>query len=236
MKTFKTHIPKKTYERIQNETTKEYNETKPSISVVIPAYNESKTIGGIVEQSLRYVDEVVVVDDGSTDGTGEIAGELGAIVLRNEPNRGVLASLRRGLRSAHGDIVVTLDADGQHDPSEIPALLEPILNDMADLVLGSRPELPYFSERVLAFLTSLKVNVNDASTGFRVMRRGIAESLEIHGTCACGTLVLEALSLGARISQVPISIRERLDGDRRIQTRHFVQALYVIYELIRYSL
>ena len=207
---------------------------KLTISAIIPAYNEEKTVGEVVSNALLYVDEVVVIDDGSTDDTAIVARITGANVVQNEGNRGVLVSLTRGFRTAKGDILVTLDADGQHNPEEIPTLVEPILEDKADLVLGRRPGLPYFSEKAITRLTKLKVDVNDASTGFRVIRRSIAERMVLHGSCLCGTFILDASSLGARIVEVPITINEREEGERRIRTRHFKQVLYVLYDLFRY--
>jgi len=208
--------------------------SRQTVSAVIPAYNEEETVGEVVARTLRHVDEVIVVDDGSTDDTSMVARNSGAVVVRNEANKGVLESLKMGFRSAGGEILVTLDADGQHDPNEIPGLLEPILDDRADLVLGARAELPHFSERVIARLTGLKVDVSDASTGFRAIRRNIVDGMELHGACTCGTFVLEAYSLGARIAEVPITVGERKGGKRRIKTRHFRQIFYVLYDLLRY--
>ena len=205
-----------------------------TISVVIPAYNENETIGDVVARTLRHVDEAIVVDDGSSDDTAMVARNSGAIVVRNEVNKGVLESLKTGFKSAKGEILVTLDADGQHDPDEIPGLLEPILDDRADLVLGTRAELPHFSERVIARLTELKADVGDASTGFRAIRRNIVDRMVLHGACTCGTFILEAHSLGARIAEVPITVRERKGSKRRIKTRHFKQIFYVLYDLLRY--
>ena len=207
---------------------------KLTISAIIPAYNEENTVGEVVSNALPHVDEVVVIDDGSTDDTAIVARIAGAKVVQNEGNRGVLVSLTRGFRTAKADILVTLDADGQHDPEEIPAMVEPILEDRADLVLGRRPGVPYFSEKVITRLTRLKVDVNDASTGFRAIRRSIADRMVLHGSCLCGTFILDASSLGARILEVPITINEREEGERRIRTRHFKQVLYVLYDLLRY--
>lgn len=202
-----------------------------TVSAVIPAYNEEKTIEAVVEGALRYVDEVIVVDDGSEDDTARIAEEAGARVLKQR-NAGVLRATERGLGEATGDVIVTLDADGQHDPSEIPRLVEPILRGDADLVMGVRPELPYLSERVLTWLTSMRVPIGDASTGFRAVRRGIAGEMRLHGACLCGTFVLEAHRRGARVTGVPVSIKER-EGERRIQTRHFRQSFTVLWDVIR---
>ncbi len=206
---------------------------KQTVSAVIPAYNEEKTVGSVVKKALVYVDEVIVIDDGSTDDTSEEAAAAGARVVTLEQNTGVLGATARGLREARGDIIVTLDADGQHDPQEIPRLVEPILEGRADLVMGKRPSFPHFTERAITVLTGLKVRCGDASTGFRAIRRGVAEEMELHGSCLCGTFVLEAHRLGARMSCVPITVRSR-DGPRRIQTRHFKQLLYVLYDLLRF--
>lgn len=170
---------------------------KPKVSAVIPAYNEEETISEVVERTLRYVDEVIVVDDGSLDKTADKAHEAGAKVVKLGENRGILQATVRGFREAEGEIIVTLDADGQHSPDEIPRLLEPILRGEADLVLGQRPSLPHLSERILAYLTGLRVAVHDVSTGFRTLRRWIAEGMKLKGSCLCGILVLEAHRLGA---------------------------------------
>ncbi len=202
-----------------------------TVSAVIPAYNEEKTIEAVVKGALSHVDEVLVVDDGSTDDTARIAEEAGAKVLRQQ-NAGVLKATELGLREATCDIIVTLDADGQHDPSEIPSLIEPILRGEADLVMGIRPELPYLSERILTSLTSIRVPIGDASTGFRAVRREIAREMSLHGACLCGTFVLEAHRHGARVAGVPISIKER-EGERRIQTRHLRQFFTVLWDVLR---
>ncbi|UCD46130.1 MAG: glycosyltransferase family 2 protein [Candidatus Bathyarchaeota archaeon] len=204
------------------------------MTVIIPAFNEEETIGEVVSKALRHVDDVIVVDDGSADDTSHLAEEAGAEVIRNDVNIGKRRNLLRGYRAAHGDIVVSLDADLQHDPDDIPRLVEPILSDWADLVIGARSQLPYFSERVIAWLTSLRVGVKDASSGYRAIRKSVVYGMEIHGSCTCGTFILEAHSRGARIAEVPIEVAERRTGARRIQTKHFIQALWVLYDLLRY--
>ena len=208
-------------------------ETHQTVSAVIPAYFEEKTIGSVVEQCLPFADEVIVVNDGSTDDTSLNARKAGARVVEQKNNMGVLKTIRRGMREAEGDIIVTLDADGQHDPTEIPKLIQPILDDEADLVMGKRPSFPYYSEKLLTWLTSLRVPCEDASTGFRAIRRDIAKKMRVYGMCTCGTFVLEAARLGARVKSVPISSRER-EGTRRIQTRHFRQFFIVLRDVLRF--
>lgn len=208
-------------------------ETKLSVSAVIPAYFEEKTIASVVERCLPFVDEVLVVNDGSTDDTSINARNAGARVIENTQNMGVLKTIRRGMREAKGDIIVTLDADGQHDPTEIPILVQLILDGKADLVMGARPSFPYWSEWFLTWLTSLRVPVKDAATGFRAIKHEIAAEMKVYGECTCGTFVLEAARLGARVASVPISIRER-EGPRRIQTRHFRQFFIVLRDVMRF--
>jgi len=205
----------------------------PTVSVIIPAFNEGKTVGGVVRGALAHAGEVLVIDDGSTDDTAAVAAEAGATVIRQGRNRGILPAVARGLKEARGDILVTLDADGQHDPADIQRLIQPIVDDEADLVLGRRPSLPHFSERVITALTRLRVKCTDASTGFRAIRKSIAAEMKLHGSCLCGTFILEAHRLGARVAEVPITIRPRTEGHRRIQTRHVKQIIHVLRRLVK---
>lgn len=110
----------------------------PLIVVGIPAYNEEKTIAKVVVQAKRCADQVVVCDDGSTDMTGEIAEGLGAKVIRHSKNLGygvAIQSLFGKARELGADVMVTLDGDGQHDPSDIPVLIEPVLEGRRMLLL-----------------------------------------------------------------------------------------------------
>lgn len=202
-----------------------------TVTVVIPAYFEEKTIGSIVERCLPFADEVLVVNDGSTDDTVKAALAAGARVVDLPENVGMLGATQAGLREASGDIIVTLDADGQHDPAHILEVIKPILEGKVDMVMGVRPNFPYFSERVLTWLTSLRVPVGDASTGFRAVTRDIAGKMELHCRCMCGTFVLEGARHGVRVASIPISVRERGDGDRRVQTEHIAQFFIVLRTL-----
>jgi len=203
-----------------------------SVSVVIPAYFEEKTIADIVKKCLPYADEVLVVNDGSTDDTSVNAEKAGARVIDLPKNRGVLGATQVGLHEAVGDIIVTLDADGQHDPSEILSIIEPITKGKAELVMGTRPSFPYLSEKILTWMTSLKAPVRDASTGFRAVTKEIAQKMNLHGKCMCGTFVLEAVKHGARVASVSISIKEREQGNRRIQSEHFAQFFIILKDLL----
>ena len=151
------------------------------IVVVIPAYNEERTIAKVVLQAKRHVDLVMVIDDGSVDMTGDIARGLGAKVLRNEVNLGKGEALRRVFKETltlKPEVTVALDADGQHDPDEIPKLVKPIVDGEADVVVGSRyvegastdaPTYRKMGLRVIEGLgrSAIKVPIRDTQSGFR---------------------------------------------------------------------
>src|SRR3989344_226010 len=111
------------------------------IIAVVPAYNEAKTIGLVIPDLKRCVQEIVVINDGSSDETEKIARSFGAIVLSHAINRGLGASLQTGFKKAlekNADYILTFDADGQHRSSDIPRLLESLEKEEADVAIGSR--------------------------------------------------------------------------------------------------
>jgi len=205
-----------------------------SVSVVIPALNEERTVGDVVRgvKSLDIEIEVIVVDDGSTDRTAQVAKEAGARVIRHARNMGVYRALKTGFEAATGEVIITMGADGQHDPADLPRVLAPILAGEADLVLGVRRELPHFSERFIRVLVGLALRCSDASTGLVAIRRELLSRMPLRGDCPCGVLVLEAHRLGARVREVPIRVKPRLHGRRRVRTRHIRQVFYVLLELV----
>ena len=153
---------------------------RPQVVAIVPAYNEERFIGSVVLKTQKYVDAVLVVDDGSTDATAEIAEAAGAIVVRHKQNRGKGHALNTGFREARElapQAVVLIDGDGQHLAQEIPGLVAPVLEDKADIVVGSRymtKECGVPRHRVLghwAFtsMTNLLsgVPLSDSQNGFR---------------------------------------------------------------------
>lgn len=199
------------------------------ITALIPAHNEVERIGKVVEEALAFVDEAIVVDDGSCDGTASAAEKAGASVIVQQ-HLGYAASLKRGVQAAGGDIIVTLDADGEHNPRDIPQLLALIQCGEADLVLGRRELVPSVSERFIGKIVALGLPVKDHGTGLRAMKKDVAQILTLKGMCTCGTLVLEAASRGARIREVPIMVRN-VAKKRRRKWIHMLQVVYVLYYL-----
>ncbi len=155
---------------------------KKKIVAVIPAYNEKEHIAKVVKETKKYVDKVIVVDDASTDKTGELAKKAGAIVLRHEINLQKGATLRTGCEVAimfNADSIITLDGDGQHDPHEIPKLIRKL--DKYNLVIGSREfnkNMPLTAKIGNFFLSKLsqvlfKNKIKDSQTGYRAFNTKI---------------------------------------------------------------
>jgi glycosyltransferase involved in cell wall biosynthesis len=156
----------------------------------IAAYNEARYVGSIVIQARQYVDEVIVIDDGSTDNTASVAELAGATVVRHAENRGKGAAIQSILIEAkkrNPDILVLLDADAQHDPNEIPVLIKPISKGF-DLVIGSReaqndktPRYRRIGRKVLLHSARLasKADISDSESGFRALSPKAINELEL---------------------------------------------------------
>ena len=186
------------------------------ITVIIPAYNEARRIGNVLSKIPDFVDEVIVVDDGSTDGTAEVAEGYGVRVIRLEQNCGKGCAMRAGVRSARGDVIVFMDADGQHRPEEIIKLVEPIVNGEADFVIGARkvevqgkrPLQRRLSNIITTRLLRLKLGtyVYDTQSGFRAVRREFMPDIETERYEVETEVLIKAVRKGARIREVPVSM------------------------------
>jgi glycosyltransferase involved in cell wall biosynthesis len=199
-----------------------------SLSVVIPAYNEEKRIARVIHDIKTQGYDVLVVDDGSTDKTSEVAEKMGARVVRNPRNLGYVKTIKRGFREANSDIIVTIDADGEHHSDDIPRLLGPIERGEADFVLGGRATGTIrISEQFLSWISGLKTGITDSGTGLRAIKRDLALRLRLETPCPCGTLVLEAHELGARIREVPINLRT-IGKRRTIAWKHALQFFFLL--------
>jgi len=202
---------------------------------VLPAYNEADTVGRVVEQTREHVDEVVVVDDGSSDATAEIARSHGATVVEHVFNTGVGGAVRTGYQYAirHDyDWVLQIDADGQHDPAQIPRLLDHA--EGQDMVIGSR----YLNESIqdyslvrkagIRFFTRVVrtlggVDITDVTSGFRVYRvAALAEILHRSDKHWAVEQTLEAAKRGQRITEVSVEIPTRETGQSQFTLDTFV--------------
>lgn len=204
------------------------------ITAVIPAYNEESRIRKTLEEVLQYVDEAIVIDDASTDRTADVAKQAGARVFRNETNQGYIFSIKKGFRRATHEIIVTIDADGELPANKIPELVQPIIDDEADMVQGHRDEIVRPSEKLLTRLADLKGSVGDSGTGFRAIRKELASRLQLEGNCICGIFSLEVLSLGGRIVEIPIRLHA-IDKPRRIAWYHLGQFFYLLRFMITHK-
>jgi glycosyltransferase involved in cell wall biosynthesis len=168
------------------------------LSIIVPAYNEARTIDQVLrrvaEQDLGGPYEVIVVDDGSTDGTAELAEGVGLAevrVVRQPANRGKGAAVRTGIAQTRGDIVVIQDADLEYDPADLPRLLDPLRKGVADVVYGTRlrggePQRAhlfwhYAGNRFLSLLTNVLFNttISDMEVGYKAFRGDLIRSLEL---------------------------------------------------------
>ncbi len=189
------------------------------MAAVIPAYNEADKVAAVVEGSLSFVDAVVVVDDCSSDRTREAAEAAGAVVISHERNRGKGAALHTGLRWA-GErgfaAAVTLDADGQHDPAEIPRLVRRFRATSADIVVGTRmrnrADMPL--DRALTNLvTSIVISaiagtrISDSQCGFRLIRLATAGRLRIATSRfeSESEILVKAARRGMKIVEAPVT-------------------------------
>jgi glycosyltransferase involved in cell wall biosynthesis len=203
----------------------EGNKRRLLVIAIIPAHNESDNIGKIVSETRKYVSFVIVVDDGSSDNTAEVAASMNAKVVRHKHNTGKGAALKRGLIEClkyNPDVVITLDGDGQHDPADIPKLLEPIQNEEADIVIGSRygrsylnMEIPRYRRIGLSFIDFMNRNllnskIKDTQSGFRIYTKNVISIMSHYSSTGFGAeteQLTTAEMYGLRILEIPITVR-----------------------------
>lgn len=195
-----------------------------NVFVVIPAYNEAQVLGKVLDDLLSYPYQIVVVDDGSQDNTFEIASQYQIHCLQHKCNLGQGAALQTGisyvLKNPDAEIIVTFDADGQHDSKEITKLITPILVDDFDVVLGSRflekdlvkymPTLKYITLKLAVIFTRLTtyIKVTDTHNGFRAFSRIGAQEISItqNGMSHASQILKQIQNENLRYCEVPVTI------------------------------
>ena len=216
------------------------------IVAVIPAYNEERFIGSVVLQAQKSAETIFVVDDGSSDATAVIAEAAGATVLRHEQNLGKGAALNTGFRYARElrpDIVIVIDADGQHLPDEMGSVAEPILDGTADIVVGSRylaqknlvPQHRIWGHKVFNLMTNLMsgVYLSDSQSGFRAFSPRAIEAITFrsNGFSVESEMQLLASEQNLKMIEVPITV-QYLDRPKRSVLRHGLIVLNGVLHLI----
>jgi glycosyltransferase involved in cell wall biosynthesis len=207
-----------------------------SCAVVIPAYNEGENLPAVLGEMPLEVEGLpvvpIVIADGSTDATEEAARRLGAVVIRRDLRRGSGAAVRLGYEAAlryGARCVVTIDADGQHDPKEMWRLVEPILDGTADMVQGSRVLGSFEVEsrtrkhgvRLFASLLSTlgRTKITDPSTGYRAISTEALRRLDLRqDQFYVSEVILDAARKGFRVTEVPIALRRRASGTTKKPT------------------
>ena len=185
------------------------------IIIGIPAYNEEKNIASLLIKLKKISENIIVCNDGSNDLTGKIAKELGATVVEHEKNLGYGSAIKSIFLKAHeinADILVTFDADGQHRIEDINTILEPIKNNSADIVIGSRflnnnQEIPTYRKIGIKAITKL-TNVTDSQSGFRAYSKKILDKIipQESGMGISTEILIKAQKADFKITEVPITI------------------------------
>ena len=192
------------------------------ITIGIPAYNEEKNIAKIIVQLKKVADQILVCDDGSTDSTSEIAESLGAIVIKHPKNLGYGSAIRSIFlksREINAEILVTIDADGQHKIEDVKKVTKPIVDGQADISIGSRfleegdnaPKYRKLGINIITKVTnsSLSEKITDAQSGFRAYNNKVLQSLtpSDSGMGISTEILIKSSSLGLKIAEVPTEIQ-----------------------------
>ena len=219
-----------------------------TVAIVIPAYNESEVIAEVIRE-IRDAGEyrIVVVDDGSSDATYQAAKACaGVVALRHRINRGKGAATKTGIMAANrlgADIIVTMDGDGQHDPTDIRALIQPIREKACDVVLGTRPkvkgEMPYIkiiANRIGNIVTWLLygMHVSDSQSGFRAYSHFAASIIDTKADKYeyDSKVIREINNNRLRFTEVPIQVRYTAYSMGKVQKQGFINGIKTLVRMI----
>ena len=218
------------------------------IIVGIPAFNEEKNIAAIMTRLSDVADTVIVCNDGSSDLTSNIAEKMGAVVVNHEKNLGyggAIRSIFTKAKNVEGDVLVTFDADGQHRVEDIENVVAPIINQEADIVIGSRfldeseKEVPHYRKvgiKVITKITnaSIKEKLTDSQSGFRAYSKKAVDELNPSelGMGISTEILIKASNKGFKISEVPIKI---LYGENTSTHNPVVHGSSVLVSTIKYT-
>ncbi len=214
------------------------------ITVILPAFNEEVSIGSVVLHAREHADRVIVVDDGSMDNTAEVARLAGAEVIRHPKNLGKGWALRTGFGAVNGDaVIVTMDADGQHNPEEIPKLAAPILAGEADMVNGSRymngngKNTPFYrriGQSVLDKATNLNsgLRITDTQSGFRAFARHAIPAFRFrhNGMAVESEMLMDAANAKLKIKEVEVHARYDVDCSTESPVNHGLKVLVKVLQ------
>jgi len=208
--------------------------------VGIPAYNEEKTIGDVVKRSLQYCDKVIVVDDGSSDGTASVAKQSGATVISHQKNQGygaAVITLFDRARQENADILTIIDGDGQHDPGQIQLLVNTLQENNVDVVIGSRfldttSQTPGYRKRGIKIITSAAnfgadFKVSDAQSGFRAYSKRAIEAIHPTetGMSVSTEILMKISNKGLSVAEVPITVSYNGDSSTEHPVPHGIAVL-----------
>jgi glycosyltransferase involved in cell wall biosynthesis len=223
--------------------------TRSTFIVAIPAYNEEVAIGSVVARCKKYADHVIVVDDGSKDHTAEIARLVGAEVIVHAKNSGYGAAIKTCFevaRKRNVEAMIILDADGQHNPDDIPVLINELRKTKSDIVIGSRfvngngknQKIPAYRKvglKVLDTATrmSTSLNISDSQSGFRLYTKKAIINVDLsnNGMAAGSEILIQASDRNLKISEVPINVRYDIN-DTSTQNP-FMHGISVLNSIIR---
>jgi len=212
---------------------------KPRIVAAIPCFNEERFIGSVVAKARNYADTVVVIDDGSTDDSARIADTAGAQVYRHEHNRGYGAAIDSAFEKARelkAGILVILDGDGQHDPKEIPNLVQPIVTGQADVVIGSRfldkkNKSPFYrrvGQRILTTATNVGSGqkISDSQSGFRAYSSKALSEICVaeDGMAVSSEMQFAIKEANLKVCEIPIDVSYD-EGSKRNPVLHGINVL-----------